>query len=75
MNKQQTEHLIWLVLGVVALTFGIISVYCFAIGIYPPILYSGLFLLMLLVGTVLAIAMGGMTVIMSIFEINEARYS
>lgn len=73
LNKEQTEHLITLCLGAIALVLGLISVYLFVNGVFTPYLDNPIIFIGLVFGTVLAIALGGVSVVLSIYDLNGAR--
>ena len=73
MNKEQTEKLIDLVLCSIIFVIGIISAILFYNGTYDPYLYNLVIFFLLILGTVMAIIVGGCYAILSLYGINEAR--
>ena len=73
MNKEQTDHFITLCLSAIVFTLGLISVYLYVNGVFDPYLDNAFILLGLTFGTLMAIGMGGLTVILSMYNINDAR--
>ncbi len=73
LNKEQTENLITLACATVIFTLGLISAYLYSVGFYDPYLSYLIVGLGIILGTVLAIGMGGMVIIVSIYAINDAR--
>lgn len=73
MNKEQTEKLIDLVLCSIIFAVGIISANLFYNGVYDPYLYNVVIFLQLIVGTVMAILLGGCFDIISLYGINDDK--